>query len=55
MHYDGTLQGFFQNPIMKDKRTGKSIGINTELSKIDIQKLNEMYPCKPKASSRGEF
>ena len=54
MHYDGTLKGFFQNPIMKDKFTGESIGINKELSKIDIQKLNKMYPCTPKASC-GEF
>ena len=47
MHYDGTLGGRFEsNPIMKDKRTGKSIGVNREMSSIDIQKLNEMYPCK---------
>ena len=55
MHYDGLLKGFFQNPIMKDKFTGESIEINTELSKIDIQKLNKIYPCKPEASSCGEF
>ena len=55
MHYDGLLKGFFENPIMKDKRTGKPIGINKELSKMDIQKLNKMYPCKPEAASCGEF
>ena len=55
MHYDGLLKGFFENPIMKDKRTGKPIGINKELSKMDIQKLNKMYPCKPEAASCGGF
>ena len=48
MHYDGTWKGYFQNnPIMKDRKTGETIGINRELSKIDIEKLNKMYPCIP--------
>ena len=55
MHYDGKLNGFFQNPIMKDKITGQSIGINKEMSQLDIQKLNKMYPCKPIAPACGEF
>ena len=55
MHYDGTLRGFFSEPIMTDRKTGKSIGVNKELSQLDIQKLNKMYPCKPKASTCGEF
>ena len=48
MHYDGLLRGFFpaSNPIIKDKQTGKSIPINRKMSQLDIQKLNEMYPCK---------
>ena len=59
MHYDGTWKGYFRkNPIMKDRITGKTIGINRELSKIDIEKLNKMYPCtptsKPTAPARGK-
>ena len=46
MHYDGTLRGYFRNPIMVDKLTGNSIGVNRKMSPLDIQKLNEMYPCK---------
>ena len=46
MHYDGTMRGFFSKPIMTDRKTGKSIGVNKELSQLDIQKLNKMYPCK---------
>ena len=47
MHYDGTLGGFssVSNPIMKDKLTGKSVEVNNELSPIDIEKLNKLYPC----------
>ena len=40
---------------MKDKISGKSIGINREMSQLDIQKLNKMYPCKPAALACGEF
>ena len=46
MHYDGTLRGFFRTPIMRDKTSGKSIEINREMSSMDIDKLNQMYPCK---------
>ena len=46
MHYDGTLRGRFKSyPILKDKMTGKAIGINTEMSPTDIKKLNQMYHC----------
>ena len=55
MHYDGTLRGFFRNPIMTEKITGKSIGVNREMSQLDIEKLNKMYPCKPMAPACGEF
>ena len=55
MHYDGTLRGFFSNPIMTDKITGKSIGINRELSQLDIQKLNKMYPCYRTDPACGKF
>ena len=57
MHYDGKLieTNLFQNPVMRDKCTGQSIGINTKLSKLDIRKLNKMYPCKPTAPACGEF
>ena len=47
MHYDGTLRGYFAKPIMTDKRTGKSITINKEMSPSDIERLNLMYPCGP--------
>ena len=47
MHYDGTFKGFFSTPIMTDKGTGKSIEVNREMSPMDIEKLNKMYPCKP--------
>ena len=55
MHYDGTLSGFFENPIMKERITGKGIEVNRELSQIDIEKLNKMYPCKQTASACGKF
>ena len=45
MHYDGTLRGFLSTPIMTDKITGRSIGVNREMSPMDIEKLNKMYPC----------
>ena len=46
MHFDGTLRGLFSNPVMTDKLTGEGIGLNKEMSPLDIKKLNEMYPCK---------
>ena len=45
MHYDGTLGGTFSSPVMTDKRTGKGIAVNKEMSPLDIEKLNVMYPC----------
>ena len=50
MHYDGTLRGHFSYPIMKDKKTNKGIKVNRQMSTLDIQKLNEMYPCNPGSS-----
>ena len=57
MHYDGTLRGNFHSktPIMVDLNTGKSIELNKKMSPIDIQKLNEMYPCKQTGPVIGEF
>ena len=55
MHYDGTLRGFFANPIMVDKKTGASIEVNREMSPIDIQKLNTMYPCNSTKSTCGKL
>ena len=55
MHYDGTLRGFFSTPIMTDKTTGKSIGVNMKMSSMDIQKLNKMYPCKQTNLICGKF
>ena len=57
MHYDGLLRGLVSksNPIIKDAITGEIIGINTELSKLDIEKLNEMYPCKQQGPVCGKF
>ena len=57
MHYDGLLRGFFpeSNPIMKDKKTGKTITINREMSDLDIKKLNDMYPCKQISSVCGKL
>ena len=40
---------------MTEKITGKSIGVNKEMSQLDIEKLNKMYPCKPIAPACGEF
>ena len=54
MHYDGTLRGHFSKPIMTDKN-GKSIEINREMSPLDIQKLNKMYPCKSINPVCGKF
>ena len=47
MHYDGTLRGNLPYPVMTDKRTGKGIAVNKELSPSDIERLNLMYPCVP--------
>ena len=55
MHYDGTLSGFFENPIMKERITGKGIEVNRELSQIDVEKLNKMYPCKGTDPVCGKF
>ena len=55
MHYDGKLRGYFSNPIMVDKITGKGIEMNKEMSPIDIKKLNEMYPCKTTGPCPGKF
>ena len=57
MHYDGTLRGRFsiKTPIMRDKKTGKSIEINKQMSPLDIQKLNKMYPCKTRKSTCGKL
>ena len=56
MHYDGTLRGFFRSPIMTDKITGDSIGVNRKMSLLDIEKLNQMYPCaKPTIPDCGKF
>ena len=55
MHYDGKLRGHFQTPIMTNKRTGNSIGVNREMSSMDIQKLNKMYPCKQADPPCGRF
>ena len=55
MHYDGKLRGYFSNPIMVDKITGKGIELNKEMSPIDIKKLNEMYPCKTTGPCPGKF
>ena len=45
MHYDGSLNGYFPSPVMTDKRTGKGIAVNKEMSPSDIVRLNRMYPC----------
>ena len=55
MHYDGTMRDFFAAPIMTDKTTGKSIGVNRKMSPMDIQKLNKMYPCKSADPVCGKF
>ena len=55
MHYDGYLMGFVQNPIMTDRLTGKVIEVNTEMSPIDIEKLNKMYQCKPTSLTCGKL
>ena len=47
MHYDGKFRNIFKYPIIVDKLTGDGIGVNKEMSQLDIQKINEMYPCKP--------
>ena len=55
MHYDSTLNGVFPNPIMVNRTTGASIGVNKEMSSIDIRKLNTMYPCKSTNPSCGKL
>ena len=47
MHFDpsSTWVGHFPTPVVTDKKTGKAIGLNKEMSPFDIEKLNMMYPC----------
>ena len=52
MHYDGYLRGRLVKPIMIDKRTQKGIGVNKQMSSLDIKKLNEMYPCDSTACGK---
>ena len=42
MHYPGFLNGEI---FMTDKLTGKRIEENKNMSRLDIEKLNKMYPC----------
>ena len=55
MHFDGTLRGRFSTPVITDKLTGKGIAINRELSLLDIEKLNKLYPCKSAELVSGKF
>ena len=56
MHYDGILRGWSPSPIMMDKITGESIGLNRVMSPLDKEKLNQMYPCaKPTIPDCGKF
>ena len=57
MHYDGNLRGWSPSaPIMTDKITGESIGLNRVMSPLDKEKLNQMYPCaKPTIPDCGKF
>ena len=42
MHYPGFMRGEI---FMTDKLTGKRIEENKNMSRLDIEKLNKMYPC----------
>ena len=53
MHYDGKVRNIFKHPIIKDKLTGNGIEVNKVMSQFDIQKINEMYPCKPSGPFLG--
>ena len=55
MHYDGKLRNLFNYPIIVDKLTGEGIEVNKEMSQLDIQKINEMYPCKPSDPPFGKI
>ena len=55
MHYDGFLGGRIQHPIIIDKLTGKGIQVNKEMSSLDIEKLNQMYPCNKTDPGCGKF
>ena len=55
MHYDGLLRGHFQHPVMIDQQTGKGIEVNKNMSSLDIEKLNKMYPCNKTDPVCGKF
>ena len=55
MHYDGFLGGRIQHPIIIDKLTGKGIEMNKNMSSLDIEKLNQMYPCNKTDPVCGKF
>ena len=42
MHYPGFMRGEI---FMTDKLTGERIEENKNMSRLDIEKLNKMYPC----------
>ena len=56
MHYDGTLRGRFpeNDPVMIGIG-GEKITLNTEMSPLDIKKLNKMYPCQPIGPACGKL
>ena len=52
MHYPGFLKGYL---FMTDKLTGKGIEENKNMSTLDIETLNKMYPCNNTDPVCGEY
>lgn len=56
MHYDSFGNNYFQNPVIRTIN-GSLIEQNKNMSELDIQSLNNMYPCDNSCdnTNRGSF
>jgi len=54
MHYNSDLGGALPSPILFNKASGAEIGVNKELSALDIQSLRLLYPCDNKNYTCGQ-
>ena len=49
-----TFRGLVRDPIMFNKASGAEIGVNKELSALDIKSLRLLYPCDNKNHTCGQ-
>ena len=55
MHYDSYVNGYYRfNPVLT-KKDGSIIQPNKQMSDLDIQTLNKMYPCQTQNCDSSNF